>query len=37
MKQTLYQNPITEQYDGGSCPSVAAKEEQLELIGHDES
>ena len=37
MKQTLYQNPITEQYDGGSCPSVRTKEEQLGQIGHDES
>ena len=36
-ESTLYQNPITDQNDGGSCPSVAAKEEQLELIGHDES
>ena len=37
MKQTLYQNPLTDQYDGGSCPSVAAKEEHLRQIGHDES
>ena len=37
MKQTLYQNPITDQDDGGSCPSVAAKEEHLGQIGHDES
>jgi len=37
MKQTLYQNPITDQYDGGSCPSVRTKEEQLGQIGHDES
>ena len=37
MKQTLYQNPTTDQYDEGPRPSVAAKEEQLGQIGHDES
>ena len=37
MKQTLFQNPLTEQYDGGSCPSVRTKEEHLRQIGHDES
>merc|ERR1719178_533142 len=37
MKQTLYQNPLTDQYDGGSCPSVRTKEEHLRQIGHDES
>ena len=37
MKQTLYQNPTTDQYDEGPRPSVAAKEEHLGQIGHDES
>jgi len=37
MKQTLYQNPTTDQYDEGPRPSVTAKEKQLGQIGHDES
>ncbi len=37
MKQTLYQNPTTDQYDEGPRPSVRTKEEQLGQIGHDES
>ena len=37
MKQTLFQNPITDQYDEGPRPSVGTKEKHLGQIGHDES